>query len=357
MAQFYPLNVISVEQETRDAVVVTLLPNADDAARFAFTQGQYLTFRQEFDGEDVRRSYSICAAPSEGHLRVGIKKVAGGCFSTWANENLKVGDFVEAMSPLGSFQAPLQPEQKRHYLGFAAGSGITPLISIIKTVLTEEPKSTFTLVYGNKSPMTVMFRDELDDLKNYHMNRLSLIHVLGSENDLDLFSGRIDREKTNALLDGWIDASHADMAFVCGPEEMMLNVSAVLEENGMTKEQIKFELFGTSQKGRAAQHTVSNDDGRAGETYNAMITVDGVTREVDIAKSGQSILEAALGADLGAPFSCKAGVCSTCRAKVIKGESEMLANYALEDYEVERGYVLACQCYPLSDNMVIDFDQ
>lgn len=357
MAKFYPLNVISVVPETRDAVVVQLAPNPQDALAFAFTQGQHLTFRKAFDGQDIRRSYSICTAPNSGDLRVAIKKVAGGCFSTWANESLRPGDVLEAMAPAGNFHVPLQPAGNRHYLGFAAGSGITPILSHLKTILTAEPKASFTLIYGNKSPLTMMFRDELEDLKNQHMDRLSLLHILGSENDLELFAGRIDRAKMDALLAGWIDVAQADVAFICGPEAMMQDVSAALQDHGMNKTNIKFELFGAAQQGRAARPPSAGTATVADRQCDAVITIDGVTRSVKIPPTGQSILDAALAADLGAPFSCRAGVCSTCKARVVSGEFEMLANYALEDYEIERGYVLTCQAYPQGDKIIVDYDQ
>lgn len=357
MAKFYPLNVISVQPETRDAVVVKLAPNPEDAAAFGFTQGQYLTFRKDFDGQDIRRSYSICTAPNSGHLQVGIKKVAGGYFSTWANDSLKPGDVLEAMVPAGNFHAPLQPAANRHYLGFAAGSGITPVLSLLKTVLTTEPNATFTLVYGNKSPLTMMFRDELEDLKNQYIERLSLLYILGSEKDLELFAGRIDRDKMSALCAGWVDVTQADLAFICGPEAMMQDVSSALQHHGMDKSKIKFELFGAGQQGRVAQQPAAKLAADTDTYCDAVITIDGVTRNVKIPPKGQSILEAALAADLGVPFSCRAGVCSTCRARVVSGEFEMLANYALEDYEIVQGYVLTCQAYPSSDKIIVDYDQ
>lgn len=357
MANFYPLSVAAIDRETRDAVAVTLVPDHNDAEHFKFTQGQYLTLKRMFEGQEIRRSYSICAAPYEGHLKVGIKKVEGGCFSSWANDGLKVGDLIDAMPPAGNFHVPLAPDQNRHYLGFAGGSGITPILSIIKTVLLREPTASFTLVYANRSANTIMFREALEDVKNTHMDRLSIIHILESENDLDLFAGRIDDKKMDALLAGWINIDFVDIAFICGPEPMMKTISSALANAGIPKKNIKFELFGAPQKGRAAQQVQTAKDGLVDSECEATITVDGVTRSIAMPMVGQSILEAAIGADLGAPFSCKAGVCSTCRAKVIEGETEMLANYALEDYEVERGYVLACQCYPISDKVIVDFDQ
>ena len=358
MAQFYPLRVADVRRDTRDSVVVTLEPPGEHKDKFAFIQGQYLTFRHTFDGEEMRRSYSICAGRNEGTLRVGIKKVDGGWFSTWANEELKVGDTLEAMKPMGNFHAPLDPARARNYLGFAGGSGITPLVSIIKTVLAEEPKSSFTLAYGNRSVNAIMFREELEDLKNSHMGRFSIVHVLESEApDIDLFSGILNREKCDALFEHWLNIAAADYAFICGPEPMMLAVADALKARGFPEAKIKFELFASAQPGKAREKAAIAGGASKGAMCAATIILDGATRSFDMPKAGQSVLEAALAAKLDAPFACKAGVCSTCRAKVIEGEVEMEANYALEDYEVRRGYVLTCQSHPVSDRLIVDYDQ
>ncbi|MEM8985852.1 MAG: 1,2-phenylacetyl-CoA epoxidase subunit PaaE [Pseudomonadota bacterium] len=353
MAQFTPLRVADIRRETRDSVVLTLEPPADSLDDFKFTQGQYLTFRKNFEGEELRRSYSICAGVNDGLLRVGIKKVDGGWFSSWANDDLKVGDTLEAMAPMGNFYAALDPGAARAYLGFAGGSGITPLMSIIKTVLEEEPRATFTLVYGNRSANAIMFREELEDLKNTYMGRLSLVHILETEADIDLFSGRVDREKCEALFERWVDVKSADYAFICGPEPMMHAVADALKGRGVEDGKIKFELFKSSHPKKAKEKSA---DAAAAAPCTATIIVDGVRRDVEMRKD-QTILEAALAANLEAPYACTAGVCSTCRAQVTEGEGEMEANYALEDYEVERGYVLTCQCRPLTDKIVVDYDQ
>ena len=259
MARFHSLDVVDVRRETRDAVVVTLRPQPEDAALFDFTQGQYLTFRRKFDDDELRRSYSICAGRGEGHLQVGIKRVDGGAFSTWANEELKPGAVLEAMPPMGRFHAPIEPDAAKTYLGFAGGSGITPLLSIIKTVLAAEPKSTFTLVYANRQISSIMFREELEDLKNRHLGRLSVLHVLESEaQEIDLFTGRVDAAKCAALFRAWIDVASVDTAFICGPEPMMLAIAGALREHGLADAQIKFELFASGQPGRAKQRVVSD---------------------------------------------------------------------------------------------------
>ncbi|MGJ8589637.1 MAG: 1,2-phenylacetyl-CoA epoxidase subunit PaaE [Yoonia sp.] len=355
MARFHQLSVTDVTKTIRDAVVVTLKPvNGGD---FDFTQGQYLTFRQDFDGTEVRRSYSICAGKDDGVLQVGIKKVDGGAFSTWANETLAPGMTLEAMEPMGSFHTPITPEAAKNYLGFAGGSGITPVLSIMKTVLTREPHSTFTLVYANRGANTIMFREELEDLKNLYMGRLTVIHVLESDaQDIDLFTGRVDANKCEALFAHWIDIDSVDTSFICGPEPMMLGIAAALREHGLSDDQIKFELFASAQPGRIKRKATSDTGSVAAKSTEATITMDGSARSFTMDKD-QSILDAALENALDAPYACKAGVCSTCKCKVLEGEVEMLANHALEDYEVAQGYVLSCQAYPLTDKVVVDYDQ
>ena len=356
MARFHKLTVTDVHNTIRDAVVVTLAPEAGDADAFDFIQGQYLTFRRDFDGEELRRSYSICAGRGERKLQVGIKRVEGGAFSNWANDSLKPGDVVEAMAPMGSFHTPLEAGAKKHYLGFAGGSGITPVLSILKTVLEEEPQSEFTLVYANKAVNTIMFREELEDLKSLHMGRLTVIHILEADTqEIDLFTGLVDEAKCAQLFRHWIDIESVDTTFICGPEPMMLGIAKALRDHGLTDAQIKFELFASAQPGRLKQKTKSAG-ARTGPGTEAIITLDGSSRTITMDRD-TSILNAALENSLDAPFACKAGVCSTCRAKVTEGEVEMRANHALEDYEVERGYVLTCQCYPLTDKVAVDYDQ
>ncbi|NIX75870.1 1,2-phenylacetyl-CoA epoxidase subunit PaaE [Microvirga terricola] len=358
MARFHPLKVTDVRRETRDAVVVTLKPRDEDGALFDFVQGQYLTFRRDFDGVELRRSYSICSGKDEGLIRVGIKRVDGGAFSTWANENLQPGELLEAMPPMGSFHTPIDPDAAKHYLGFAGGSGITPLLSIIKTVLAREPKSRFTLVYANRQISSIMFREELEDAKNVYLGRLSVLHVLESESqEIDLFTGRVDGEKCKAIFQNWIDLPSIDTAFICGPEPMMLAIAASLREHGLGDGQIKFELFASSQPGRANARKPGVEASSVGAACEATVTLDGATRSFTMPKQGQSLLDAALENKLDAPYACKAGVCSTCRAKVLDGEVEMVTNHALEDYEVRQGYILTCQCFPLTDKVTVSYDQ
>lgn len=357
MARFHDLTVTDVHKTIRDAVVVTLKPVNGALGEFDFTQGQYLTFRRDFDGQELRRSYSICAGKDDGVLQIGIKRVDGGAFSTWANEDLHVGDTLQAMAPMGSFHTPLDPATDKQYLGFAGGSGITPVLSILKTTLAREPNATFTLVYANKGVATIMFREELEDLKNTYMGRFNVIHVLETDaQEIDLFTGLVTAEKCAELFKGWIDIAHVDTAFICGPEPMMLGIASALRTHGLTDAQIKFELFASGQPGRAAKKAASSSAASGSGETTAKITLDGATRTITTSKD-VSILDAALQNDMDAPFACKAGVCSTCRCRVIEGEVEMAANHALEDYEVEKGYVLSCQSYPVTDTVVVDYDQ
>ncbi|MFD3189873.1 2Fe-2S iron-sulfur cluster-binding protein [Sedimentitalea sp. HM32M-2] len=354
MARFHQLAVTEVRKTIKDAVVVSLQPvNGGD---FDFVQGQYLTFRRDFDGTELRRSYSICAGKDEGLLQVGIKRVEGGAFSTWANEALQPGDTLEAMEPMGSFFAPLDAAATRNYLGFAGGSGITPVLSILKTTLAAEPHSSFTLVYANKGVNTIMFREELEDLKNLYMGRLTVIHILESDaQDIDLFTGLVDRDKCKALFQHWIDITNIDTAFICGPEPMMLGIAASLRAHGLSDAQIKFELFASAQPGRLQRKAAATGTAGTAKTTEASVTLDGTARSFTMDKD-QTVLDAALENAIDAPYACKAGVCSTCRCKVIEGEVEMVANHALEDYEVQQGYVLSCQSFPVSDRVVVDYD-
>ncbi len=356
MSRFHDLEVTDIKKTIRDAVVVTLRPK--DAEAFDFIQGQYLTFRRDFDGEELRRSYSICAGRDDGVLQVGIKRVDGGAFSTWANEELKVGDTLEAMPPMGRFHTALDPDAGRNYIGFAGGSGITPVLSILKTTLAREPRSTFTLVYANKGVASIMFREELEDLKNTYMGRLSVIHVLATDaQEIDLFTGRVTEEKVGQLFrSGFLDAEATDTAFLCGPEPMMLGIAAGLKAAGMTEAQIKFELFASAQPGRLAKRAVSVEAAKGANQSTIKVTLDGATRTLQASKE-LSVLDAVRSDDLDAPYACKAGVCSTCRCRILEGEVEMVTNHALEDYEVEKGYVLSCQSFPLTDTVVVDYDQ
>jgi ring-1,2-phenylacetyl-CoA epoxidase subunit PaaE len=356
MSKFYPLTVAAVRNETRDTIAVTFDVPSELRDGFKYQQGQHLTLRALIDGEDVRRSYSICSAVQDEALRVAIKRTPGGTFSTWANDTLKPGAVIEVMPPMGHFNVPLAPENARHYVAFAAGSGITPILSIIKTTLLAEPDSHFTLFYGNRASSTVIFKEELTDLKDRFMHRLRLAYVMSREQqDIDLFNGRITKEKTEALLRHWVRVEDIDVAFICGPEDMMHGVSAALQEAGMPKQNIKVELFAASipkheRKPRAVALDVPHET-------EVTVIMDGNHTSFTMDKDKESILDAGLRAGIDMRYSCKGGVCSTCRCKLVEGKVDMDVNYALEDYEVARGFVLSCQSFPITDKVVVDFDQ
>lgn len=358
MNQFYSLKVASVAKNTRDAVVVTFDVPPELGDTFAFRPGQYLTLRTQLDGEELRRSYSICAAPGDKLLRVAIKRLNDGAFSGWANEHLVAGQALDVMPPDGHFTVEFAPEHARRYAAFAVGSGITPILSLIKTALDIEPDSSFTLFFGNRASSAVLFREEIEDLKNRYMQRFSLVYVMSREHqDIDLFNGRLDGAKVEQLLNLWMPPSQIDYAFVCGPQDMTESVTQALRDKGLDKSQIKFELFGSPKGPRALRtgHEARKAPGR--EQCELTVVQDGLTRTLTIEKNKDSVLDSALAQGVELPYSCKGGVCSTCRCKVIEGEVDMDANFALEDYEVARGFVLSCQSFPVTDKLVIDFDQ
>ena len=355
MSQFYPLTVSQVKHETRDAVCVTFAVPPALKATFAYRQGQHLTLRATIDGDDVRRSYSICSAVQDDLLRVAIKRTPGGQFSSWANEHLQPGAQLDVMPPSGNFNVPLDAASNRHYLAFSAGSGITPILSIVKTTLLAEPGSRFTIVYGNRASSSVLFRDELTDLKDQYMDRLRLVYVMSREQqDIELFNGRITEDKCTQFLRQWIDIKTIDVAFICGPEDMMLGVSRSLQTAGLAKEQIRTELFAASAPTR--ERTPRATAVAARHTTEVTVIMDGSAASFTMDKDTESLLEAGLRAGIDMRYSCKGGVCSTCRCKVLDGEVEMDVNYALEDYEVARGFVLSCQSFPVTDKVVVDFD-
>ncbi|WP_310620096.1 2Fe-2S iron-sulfur cluster-binding protein [Flexibacterium corallicola] len=358
MSRFHPLQVTGIRRETRDSVVVTLKPREQDTSKFFFIQGQYLTFRRHFDGQELRRSYSICSGVDETLLKVGVKRVDGGAFSTWINEELQTGDIIETMPPMGNFFSPIERSKTKFYLGFAGGSGITPVLSIIKTVLMHEKNAQFTLFYANRNVSSIMFREELADLKNQYMDRFSVVHILESEQqEVDFFFGLIDASKMKRLFETLIEPSAVDMAFICGPEPMMLTIADGLRRHGLSEDKIKFELFSSSQQGKAKSPIKAKRVNGREVICEVSLTIDGLTRSFKMPKAGDHILDVALTQKIEVPYACKAGVCSTCRAKLIEGEVEMESNHALEDYEVRAGYVLSCQCLPLTDKVSLTYDE
>lgn len=354
MKKFFPLTVEDIRPETRHAVAITLRPRPQDAEKFAFRAGQYLTFRRKFGDEELRRSYSIC--DGEGRLRVAVKRVDDGWFSNFANAELKAGDTLEAMPPQGNFTLPPANGKARHFLFVAAGSGITPVLGLLRTLLRRDGEATATLVYANRSVNSIMFRDELEDLKDEHLARLRVIHVLKSDaQDVELFTGRLDREKLDRLFSSLIDVSKIGGAFICGPEALMLTVAATLEEKGLPRSAIRYELFNTARRaGGAPANRIA--EVAAGEGCEVTATLDGLARTFRMPMDGARVVDAALAAGIDAPHSCKAGVCSTCRARLVEGEVEMDANHALEDYEIRQGYILACQSRPLTKKLALTWD-
>jgi ring-1,2-phenylacetyl-CoA epoxidase subunit PaaE len=351
---FHSLSVSSVQALTRDSMAITFDVPEHLQGAFVFVAGQYLTLRAVINGQEVRRSYSVCSAVQDNCLRVAIKKVAGGVFSHWATDHLLPGSPIDVLPPQGHFHMPLVPGVARHVVAFAAGSGITPMLAIIKTMLIAEPLLRVTLVYGNRSSSAVMFKEELEDLKDTFLTRLNLVWVMSRETqDIELFNGRIDYNKTTELLSRWIDPAGIDAVFICGPHEMMLAVTQALQDKGVDKSRIKAELFGSPLPARPRTVSVAV---QGDEQCEVEVTLDGARRTFTMAKN-LSLVDGGLKAGLDMPYACKGGVCSTCRAQVLSGEVDMDSNFALEDYEIARGFVLCCQSFPVSDKLVINFDQ
>jgi ring-1,2-phenylacetyl-CoA epoxidase subunit PaaE len=356
---FHPLRVREVQPDTAEAVVVSFDVPQELRPVFGFTQGQYLTLRKEIDGQDMRRSYSICAGVDDGELRVGVRKVKGGVFSNWINDHLKPGDTISVMAPQGRFFVPLDPQAARHHVGIAGGSGITPILSIMKTVLAREPHSRFTLIYGNRLLKSTMFKEEIDDLKNRYLTRVVLHHVFSDEHtDAPINMGVMNRDKIGDFLRALVPAGGIDHAYICGPFQMNDEAEAALLAAGVAHERIHIERFGV------AQQPVGNIDAviheaRIGDAEQARIVIvrDGLRREIEFRRDQPSILDCASAAGLEVPFSCTSGVCGTCRAKVIEGEVRMERNFALDKHEVAAGFVLTCQAHPLTDRVVLSFDE
>lgn len=359
MPKFHTLQVKEVRTETPDCVSVAFdVPDALKAD-YAFIQGQYLTLKTDIDGEDVRRSYSICSSPLEQELRVAVKHVEGGRFSTFANQKLQAGDTLDVMTPMGKFYTELDKNNEKQYVAFAAGSGITPVMSILKTVLEVEPKSSFTLFYGNRNFESIIFREAIEALKNKHLERLSIHHILSREVlGSPLFNGRINGEKCEQFCKAFFDVEQVDDYFLCGPEDMIFSVKNTLEEKGVDTKRIHFELFTTpTTKATKTKKTEITTPLPSESDSKITVILDGDAFDFSLHSNGDNILDAALknGADL--PFACKGGVCCTCRAKILEGEVEMDVNYALEPDEVAAGFVLTCQSHPRTEKVVVSFDE
>ncbi|MBS1511160.1 MAG: phenylacetate-CoA oxygenase/reductase subunit PaaK [Bacteroidetes bacterium] len=352
---FHTLRVKNVKKETPDCVSISFDIPQTLQQEFMFEQGQNITIKKNIGGEEVRRSYSICTAPFENELKVAVKKVAGGKFSSFANDTLQAGDVLEVLPPTGKFNTKLQTAHQKNYLAFAAGSGITPVLSIIKTTLQTEPQSRFTLVFGNRSRSSIIFFEELEALKNKYLQRFTLINILSREKtDAAIHSGRIDAEKLPAL-EKLVRYEAIDDFFICGPEEMIFCVKDFLTEKGIDKKKIHFELF-TTPGVKKVESIKQENESNSGPKSNITVKLDGRSFDFELGFDKQSILDAALqqGADL--PFACKGGVCCTCKAKLLEGQVEMEVNWGLEHDEVEKGYILTCQSRPVTEKVTVDFD-
>lgn len=353
---FHPLKIKKINRETADCVSISFDIPEQLQQDFAYQEGQNLTLRASIDGEEVRRSYSICTAPNEQQLKIAVKAVVGGRFSNYAQQ-LKAGDVLEVMPPVGKFNAKANATTAGNFLAIAAGSGITPILSIIKHTLSLHPQHEFTLLYGNKSRSSIIFFEELEALKNKYMDRFTLINILSREKtDADINYGRIDSSKLERLQ-SLVPFKNFDSIYLCGPEEMILASSEFLQALEIEKSKIHFELFTTpgQKKSNAVNHEIVSIENE-GPTSSISIKLDGRSFEFNLPQNGQNILDAALqvGADL--PYACKGGVCCTCRAKLIEGEVSMDVNYALEPEEVAQGFILTCQSHPRTPKVVVDFD-
>lgn len=351
---FHPLSIKEIKRETADCVSVSFDIPPNLVADFKFKQGQNITIKAMIDGEECRRSYSICSAPFENELRIAVKQVNGGKFSSHANKNLKKGDVLQVMPPTGKFNTILHPDNKKSYVAFAAGSGITAILSLIKTTLNQEDQSNFTLIYSNKNKNSIIFFEEIEALKNQYLQRFNLIHLLSREKtEAPINAGRIDEHKLRSLA-SIINYKNTNEFFVCGPGSMMTGVKDFLQAEGIKTENIHTEMFTAPGQKTFTEENILVDSNLPKSKIN--ILLDGRSIEFDLAFETDTILDAALkqGADL--PFACKGGVCATCKARLISGEIKMKVNYALEADEIENGFILTCQSLPLTESVFIDFD-
>jgi ring-1,2-phenylacetyl-CoA epoxidase subunit PaaE len=353
--RFHRLAVRDLRREAADAVSLTFTIPPELTRDYTFAPGQYLTLRTTMDGEEVRRSYSICSGPDDGELRIAVKKVDGGAFSSWAADELKAGDALDVMTPTGRFGIAHAPDDARIHVGFAAGSGITPILSIVRGVLAREPQSQFFLFYGNRVTDGILFREALEELKDRYMERLSVFHVISQEEqDIPILHGRLDSDKVRVLLRSLVPAATVDHVFICGPTGMSEDIEATCREIGIPDARIHVERFVSELGGKPRPKKVI----AAGAPPKAIasLIIDGKRRDVPVAE-GEAILDAALRAGMDLPFACKGGMCSTCRAKLVEGEAPMELNYSLEPWELEAGFILTCQAHPASAKVVVDYDQ
>jgi ring-1,2-phenylacetyl-CoA epoxidase subunit PaaE len=351
---FHSLTISEIDRQTEDAVSIAFEVPESIQDQFQYLSGQYLTLKADINGEDVRRSYSLCSAPFENEWRVAIKEVPQGSFSTFANRELKEGMQLEVMTPTGNFKLTPDATAEKNYVLFAAGSGITPILSIAKTALKEEPNSTVNLFYGNKGFNSIIFREEIEGLKNVYMDRLRLVHVLSRESvGNKLQKGRIDAEKVDQLYKAFLQGFSIDAVYVCGPEQMILDVKDRMIANGVDAKNVHFELF-TSPSVKEKPITKPTNSPKV--ESNVTIIIDDERIDLHLSSNGQNILDAGHDAGADLPYACKGGVCCTCKAKIIEGTATMDVNYALEPEEVDAGYILTCQAHPTSDKLIVSFD-
>jgi ring-1,2-phenylacetyl-CoA epoxidase subunit PaaE len=356
MSDFHEVKIAEVYKETKDCSVVSFEIPENLQDEFSYKQGQYLTLRKEIDGEEVRRSYSLCSSPIENKWKVAIKQIPGGIFSTYANEALQQGDVIELMPPAGEFYVDVEEDKAKNHIAFAAGSGITPILSIIKTHLTQEPESTFKLFYLNRTVKSIIFKEEIERLKNQFFGRFQVFYFLTKEKrDIPFLNGRFDEEKLAVLTKSFIDVDDTSSCFLCGPQEMVFLIRDSLQEAGLAKERIHFELFFTGTD-EASEKQIAAALEQKVEGTEVTIVDGGKEFHFVMDDDFDNILDGALAAGADLPFACKGGVCSTCKCEVIEGSVEMKVNYALEDDEVAKNLVLSCQAVPTSDIVKVDFD-
>lgn len=347
--KFYPLVIKDIRKETDECVSIAFEMPEELKSEYAYKPGQYLSFKWMANGEEIRRSYSLCSSPCDNEWRVAVKQVENGLFSTFANTELKVNDTLEVMTPMGNFTCELNENNQKEYLLVAVGSGITPIISIAKEILLKEPKSNVTLFYGNKGFASIIFREQIEALKNTYLENFRVVHVLSRESLGNVLQkGRINAEKMEALLSAFLKDTEVDDVFICGPEEMILDVKQVCINKNINEKNIHFELFGTNlaKKDTSNQPQIQS---------NIRVILDGDVFDLSM-ESGQNVLDAAIAAGADLPFSCKGGVCCTCKAKVLEGAATMDVNYALDAEEVANGYILTCQAHPTTEKLVVSFD-
>ena len=355
MSKFHSIKILDIHRETKDCSVITFEIPEGLKNDFKYTQGQHLTLKATIDGQEARRSYSLCSSPAEHKWQVAVKKINGGLFSSFVNDNLKSGDYLDIMPPNGVFFTEVSSSNSKNYIAFAAGSGITPILSIIKTHLALEPNSTFKLFYLNRTVKSIIFKEEIELLKNRYLGRFEIFHFLTKEHrNIELLNGRFTKEKLQILTDKIIDVPSTDECFICGPEEMIFLIRDELVAAGVPKEKVHFELFTTGNSDEDKQRINKILEHKV-EGTEVTILDGGKEFHFTMEDDFDNILDGALAAGADLPFACKGGVCSTCRCKVIEGTLEMKVNYALDENEVAKNYILSCQAVPTSKKVVVDF--